>query len=115
MLLQMIDQLNAQRIPGEKTLDLDEKMHGFAQTLLETQPVVFRRGRGDSRMRDAIHAVLGMHRVYRRHCRVFRFCNFFFYINSYRYFVNALSRWKYFDRYLVEDLEDASYAELPSR
>lgn len=73
MLLQMIDQLNAQRIPGEKTLDLDEKMHGFAQTLLETQPVVFRRGRGDSRMRDAIHAVLGMHRVYRRHCRVFRF------------------------------------------
>lgn len=30
MLLQMIDQLNAQRISGEKTLDLDEKMHGFA-------------------------------------------------------------------------------------
>lgn len=69
VLLQMIDELYTEGIPREKTLDLDEEMHGFAQTLLESQLVMLRRGGGRGRMGHAVHAVLGM-RVHRRRGRV---------------------------------------------
>lgn len=65
----MIDELYEEGIPREKTLDLDEKMHGFAQALLKSQFVMLRRGGGRGRMGHAVHAVLGMG-VHRRHGRV---------------------------------------------
>lgn len=58
MLLQMVDQLNAQRVSGKETLHLHEEMHGFAEALLKAQPVVFRRGGRDGRVRDTVHTVL---------------------------------------------------------
>lgn len=69
VLLQMVDELYTEGIPREKTLDLDEEMHGFAQTLLKSQLVMLRRGGGRGRMGHAVHAVLGM-RVHRRRGRV---------------------------------------------
>lgn len=65
----MIDELYAEGIPREETLDLYEEMHGFAQALLKSQLVMLRRGGGRSRMGHAVHAVLGM-RVHRSHRRV---------------------------------------------
>jgi len=70
VLLQMAHELYAEGIPREKTLDLDEEMQGFAQTLLKSQLVVLRRGGGRGRMGHAVDTILGM-RVHRRHGRVF--------------------------------------------
>ena len=44
VLLQMIDELYEEGIPREETFDLNEEMHGFAQTLLKSQLVMLRRG-----------------------------------------------------------------------
>lgn len=69
VLLQMVDELYAEGIPREKTLDLDEEMHGLTQTLLKSQLVMLRRGGSRGRMGHAVHAVFGM-RVHRRNGRV---------------------------------------------
>lgn len=69
MLLQVIVELYAESISREEALDFLEKVHGLVQTLLKSQPVMFRRGGRGGRMRHAVHAVLGM-RVHWCHRRV---------------------------------------------
>lgn len=74
MLLQMIGQLHAKRIPSVEALDLDEKVHRFAEALLKSQSVVLGCGRGRRRCRrrrrrrmgNAVNAVFGV-RVHRCH------------------------------------------------
>lgn len=40
----MANEMHAEGVSGEETFHLDEKVHRLAETFLETQPVVFRRG-----------------------------------------------------------------------
>lgn len=60
VLLQMIEELYAEGVPREVTLDIHEEIHRLAQALLESQPVVLRGRRRSGRMGHAVHAVFGM-------------------------------------------------------
>lgn len=67
----MTDQLYAESVTGKVALDLDEEVHRLAETLLVTEPVMLgNAGTCGRRMGHAVDAVLGVHRVYRRHRRV---------------------------------------------
>lgn len=69
MLLQVIVELYAESVSREKAFNFLEKVHRLVQALLESQPVVFRRGGRGSRMGHAVHAIFGM-RVHWCHRRV---------------------------------------------
>lgn len=72
MLLQMVDQLDAERVPGEEAFNLHQEVHSLAEALLETEPVVLCRGGRHGGVRNAVHAVLGV-RMRGRHGRVLGF------------------------------------------